>query len=42
MLALLTIALLCMFATGKIAFSNYYFLLSGLAAMAAAQLTGAD
>ncbi|HSN29888.1 MAG TPA: glycosyltransferase 87 family protein [Kofleriaceae bacterium] len=40
MLSLLTIALLCMFATGKIAFCNYYFLLSGLAAMVAAQLAG--
>lgn len=38
MLGLLTIALLCLFSTGKIAFINYYFLLSGLAAMTAIQL----
>ena len=38
MLALLTVALLCFFATGKIAFMNYYFFLGGLAAIAATQL----
>ena len=37
---LLTVALLCFFATGKIAFMNYYFFLGGLAAIAATQLSG--
>lgn len=40
---LFTVALLCFFATGKIAFMNYYFFLGGLAAIAAvllAQLSG--
>lgn len=39
MLVLLTVCLLCFFATGKIAFMNYYFLLAGLAAIAAALLS---
>lgn len=37
---LLTVALFCFFATGKIAFMNYYFFLGGLAAIAATQLSG--
>jgi hypothetical protein len=37
-LVLLTVTLLCLFATGKIAFMNYYFFLAGLGAIAATQL----